>query len=261
MFGRRNTIFVPWVKVDGARIETTCCGRAVELITTDGKAFSVAEPSCLAGGKQLWAVCQQMHELKYGVTEEKLPNAHLFNVRRQHGSTSEVNDFTLKMVFEKGWCTRLIREFDLADIVTCRVADMDAQKVLVLTIRCVGTDMLEVVTLPLDASESLVADSIADDVVRRSRIRDAEVRSSAATPTSRNVRALQATQALRQANATSPSALSNPNSPSLSEALIDSIQEDPVLKAQRQSRIIEIDAAKARAEEMIANSKVGQRPR
>jgi len=164
-FCRKSITFVPWSKVGATLLQTSCFGGVVELITTAGKTLSVVERG-LAGRRRLWAVCKQLHELKYGVPEVPYATARCFNVRRQSTRTSEVNDFYVKLVFEHSWCTTLIREYDLSNIVSCRVADVNEQKVLVLKVACAG-DMLEVVTLPLDAVED--SQEILDDILARSQ--------------------------------------------------------------------------------------------
>jgi len=190
MFGKES-IFVPWSKVDSTRVQTSCMGGTAELLTTKGQAITVATSWSLARRTSLWAICRQMHELKYGTVSSSEDSIHSFNSQRtpciaglaqaarscgcvawaegarQQGLRSEVNDCNVKLVLQKNYCSSFIREFDLTKIETCRVAEVNEEKFLVMKVKCAG-DVLEVVTQPLDQDED-GEDIVQDIEARRKR--------------------------------------------------------------------------------------------
>lgn len=164
-------MFVPWARIDHARMQSSCFGGAANLFTNSGVSLTVAERGCCGGAHKILEVFQQVHALKYGVEEFPASEVRQINVDRAfNGMTSQLSDSSLRLVISEGWCQRLVREFDLERVVTCRVNHAAAGPELVLQTQ-VTNSMVEVIVLPLSKREA--CDSLVQDIMRRAQARKA----------------------------------------------------------------------------------------
>jgi hypothetical protein len=131
-------LFIPWRQVEDVIIRTTCLGASTRILTSTDHSISVASVfrmsrfRCLGSYKQVWAAFKQVGRVKLG---EDNPAVRSFNKDRIDSLACVLHKKSLRLVFKRGMCSRLIMEFDIGNIIACTSIGHDGGNLLRLEIQ------------------------------------------------------------------------------------------------------------------------------
>eukprot|EP00927_Polykrikos_kofoidii_P075740 TRINITY_DN7218_c0_g1_i1.p1 TRINITY_DN7218_c0_g1~~TRINITY_DN7218_c0_g1_i1.p1 ORF type:complete len:559 (-),score=84.26 TRINITY_DN7218_c0_g1_i1:54-1730(-) len=110
-----DTRSYPWSVVDGADMETTCCGGSVILCTEGGERIPVYSSGCFATGR-LHEIWNRIREMKYQINDENPGHPIWFAGPPHHPRTCMITDKAIRLTSQEGFCKRRVHLVDLDSV-------------------------------------------------------------------------------------------------------------------------------------------------